>query len=177
MVSDAQLSRIGGKLNLVAASPDRFLTAFGAKEHGYRLRPPLPESSVAAFEAEHGIALPESYRRFILGLGDGGAGPSYGLLSLANAYEEVSDSSAGHLAAPSPFVPGTLYEPDWWDGFWGPDDRPDPQQGTLAIVHHGCTSYTLLVISGPGSGSPRQRGPQRCPGAVRVGGRGLPVLV
>ncbi|MEO3771220.1 HEAT repeat domain-containing protein [Micromonospora sp. B9E7] len=152
MVSDAQLSRIGAQLNMVAASPLRFLTAFGAKTHGYQLRPPPPESRVSSFETQHGIALPEGYRRFILGLGDGGAGPGYGLLSLADAYEQVSDSFAGHLAAPSPFVPGTRYEPDWWDGFWGPDDRPDPQQGTLAIVHHGCTSYTLLVVSGPGWG-------------------------
>lgn len=152
MVNDAQLSRIGRKLNVVAGSPQRFLTAFGAKEHRYRLRPPLPESVVVAFEAEHGVALPESYRRFIVGLGDGGAGPSYGLLPLADAYAEVSDSFAGHLAAPSPFVPGTLYGPDWWAGFWGPDDRPDPQQGTLAIGYHGCTSYTLLVVSGPGRG-------------------------
>jgi hypothetical protein len=56
------------------------------------------------------------------------------------------------LVEPSPFVPGTLYSEDWWDRFWGPDDRPDPLQGTLAVVHHGCTSYTQLVVSGPGRG-------------------------
>jgi hypothetical protein len=62
------------------------------------------------------------------------------------------DSFAGHLAEPSPFVPGTTYAQDWWNRFWGPDDRPDPLQGTLAVVHHGCTSYTHLVVSGPGRG-------------------------
>lgn len=147
----AALSRIGEKLAEVAGAPDRF-ASFGSEKHGYRLNPPLPEAAVAAFEAEHGIVLPEGYRRFIVELGDGGAGPSYGLLPLADAYAEVSDSFPGHLAEPSPFVAGELYADDWWDGFWGPDDRPDPTQGTLAIVHHGCTSYTHLVVSGPGRG-------------------------
>lgn len=146
-----QLSRIEAKLGKVANSPGRF-TSFGAEKHAYRLNPPVPESSVAAFEAGHGIVLPESYRRFITELGDGGAGPGYGLLTLAHAYGEVSDSFPGHLAEPSPFVPGTRYAQGWWDDFWGPDDRPDPLQGTLAVVHHGCTSYTQLVVSGPGHG-------------------------
>lgn len=148
---DVRLSLIAEKLGELANAPDRF-TSFGAERHGYRLNPPLPESSVAAFEAKHGILLPEGYRRFIVELGDGGAGPSYGLLTLDDAYGEVSDSFAGHLVEPSPFFPGTRYAPDWWDRFWGPDDCPDPLQGTLAVVHHGCTSYTQLVVSGPGRG-------------------------
>ncbi|MFE2746684.1 HEAT repeat domain-containing protein [Streptomyces scopuliridis] len=85
-------------------------------------------------------------------MGDGGAGPAYGLLTLADTYDTVSDSFAGHLLEPSPFVPDTLYAEGWWDGFWGPDDRPDPLQGTLAMVHHGCTGYTQLVVTGPGRG-------------------------
>jgi hypothetical protein len=145
------LSRIAEKLREVASDPDRF-TSFGAEKHRYRLNPPLPEASVAAFEAEHEIVLPEGYRRFVVEVADGGAGPGYGLLTLADAYGEVSDSFAGHLVEPSPFVPGTLYAENWWDRFWGPDDRPDPLQGTLAVVHHGCTSYTQLVVSGPGRG-------------------------
>lgn len=146
---DVRLSRIADKLGEVARVPGRF-TPFGAGKHGFRLNPPLPESSVAAFEAEHGIALPEGYRRFVVELGDGGAGPGYGLLTLADAYAEVSDS--GGLAEPSPFTPGKRYSPDWWDGFCGPDESTDPLQGTLAVVHHGCTSYTQLVVSGPGRG-------------------------
>lgn len=74
------------------------------------------------------------------------------MCTLADAYGWVSDSFTGHLTAPSPFIPGTRYSNDWWDGFWGPNDRPDPTQGTLAVVHHGCTSYTQLVVSGPGRG-------------------------
>ncbi|MFQ6327399.1 HEAT repeat domain-containing protein [Nocardia sp. CWNU-33] len=148
---DAQLSRIADKLTQAAADP-RLLESFGAHKHGFQLNPPLSESTVAAFETEHGVALPEGYRRFLLEVADGGAGPSYGLLTLADAHDMFADCFAGHLTEPSPFVPGIVYSDDWWERFQGPQDRPDPIQGTLSIVHHGCTSCTQLVISGPGRG-------------------------
>ncbi|MEV0029788.1 HEAT repeat domain-containing protein [Nocardia sp. NPDC050793] len=148
---DAQLSRIVDKLTRAAADPG-LLEAFGARTHGFRLNPPLSESTVAAFETEHDVVLPEGYRRFLLEIADGGAGPSYGLLELAEAYGEVADCFTGYLAEPSPFVPGIAYSDDWWNRFSGQQDRPDPLQGTLSVVHHGCTSYTQLVISGPGRG-------------------------
>ncbi|EOD70399.1 hypothetical protein H480_01142, partial [Amycolatopsis vancoresmycina DSM 44592] len=144
-------ARILEQLERAAADP-RLRETFGAGAHHFRLNPALPEHEVSAFEAAHGIRLPESYRTFLLEVGDGGAGPGYGLLRLADAYAEVSDSFPGHLRVPSPFRPGRWFENGWWDGFWGPDDRPDPVQGTLAVVHHGCTGYTHLVVSGPGRG-------------------------
>ncbi|ASO21041.1 hypothetical protein FHR81_002010 [Actinoalloteichus hoggarensis] len=148
---DIRSAGIIAKLSRARADP-RLLTSFGAKNHEYTLNAPSTESTVAAFEAEHGITLPDGYRRFLLEVGDGGAGPSYGLLRLSDAYAEVSDSFPGALREPSPFVPGAEYGEDWWDDFWGPDDRPDPLQGTLAVVHHGCADYTQLVVTGPGRG-------------------------
>ncbi|MFE7801570.1 HEAT repeat domain-containing protein [Nocardia sp. NPDC057440] len=148
---DAQLSRIADKLTQAAADPG-LLESFGARTHGFRMNPPLSESTVAGFETEHGVVLPEGYRRFLLEVADGGAGPSYGLVPLAEAYDTAADSFAGHFAEPSPFVPGIVYADDWWDRFVESQDRPDPLQGTLSIVHHGCTGHTQLVISGPGRG-------------------------
>ena len=53
---------------------------FGAGKHRYRLLPTAAEADVAAFEALIGVALPADYRTFITQLGDGGAGPYYGVL-------------------------------------------------------------------------------------------------
>lgn len=113
---------------------------------------PLDEQLMRIFERAHGIRLPDGYRRFITALGDGGAGPGYGLLPLADAYGEVSDSYTGHLAAPSPFEPGVTYGNEWWDEFADEEGRRDPCQGAIAVIHHGCTSYTLLIVSGPAHG-------------------------
>ncbi|MQY08959.1 DUF2809 domain-containing protein [Actinomadura macrotermitis] len=144
---DEQLERIAAKVAAAAEVPGN-LDIFGAGRHRFELNPPLPEETVAAFERAHGVRLPEDYRRFVTGLADGGAGPGYGLLPLADAY----DADTGPLAAPSPFAPGVTYTGDWWDGHIDEDLGRDPRQGTLAIVHHGCTSYTLLVVSGPARG-------------------------
>jgi hypothetical protein len=46
--------------------------------HGFRLKPVVSESEVAAFERLHNVRLPPDYRHFITALGSGGAGPSLG---------------------------------------------------------------------------------------------------
>jgi hypothetical protein len=55
---------------------------FGAAAHRYELNQPLAEPQVAAFEAQHGVTLPQAYRTFLLDVGDGGAGPFYGIFRL-----------------------------------------------------------------------------------------------
>ena len=54
--------------------------------HKYVLNPPLPDSGVLLFEAEHGILLPTEYREFLFSVGNGGAGPGYGVEMLGCAY-------------------------------------------------------------------------------------------
>lgn len=65
-----------------AGERDRDLSRFGAYSHKYQLDPPASEEAVAAFEARFGLSLPEGYRSFLLWIGDGGAGPFYGLYPL-----------------------------------------------------------------------------------------------
>src|SRR4051794_31428879 len=55
-------------------------TVFGAGAHRYKLNPPLSVSVVQAFEERHGVTLPEDYRLFMTEIGNGGAGPYYGVL-------------------------------------------------------------------------------------------------
>ena len=60
---------------LHAARPD----VFGADEHRFVLNPPIPEAQAATFEAEHNVQLPAEYRHFLTAIGNGGAGPFYGV--------------------------------------------------------------------------------------------------
>jgi len=57
---------------------------FGAGEHEFKLNPPRSEAEVTAFEAKHGIRLPGDYRQFIAEIGNGGAGPYYGVSQLGH---------------------------------------------------------------------------------------------
>jgi hypothetical protein len=67
------------------------------------LNPPLAEAAAVAFEAEHRVRLPEGYREFVTMLGNGGAGPYYGLLSLERCAQD-----SGLLSRPSPLRPAGL---------------------------------------------------------------------
>lgn len=79
-----------------ARETDSDFFRFGADCHKYHLAPPASEETVAAFEARFGISLPEGYRNFLLWIGNGGAGPFYGLYSLgASEPCQLPDYSPG----------------------------------------------------------------------------------
>lgn len=63
--------------------------------HQYKFNSCLNESDIASFEQKFGVKLPEEYRDFLLIVGNGGAGPDYGILSLEQSLEEV----AGYIYA------------------------------------------------------------------------------
>ena len=90
---------------------DRSLEIFGAADHRYVVNEPLEESAVARFERRHGIQLPEDYRRFLLEVGNGGAGPAYGVFKLGEMDDgwktrrwKKGDGLIGELSAPFPHV-------------------------------------------------------------------------
>lgn len=55
--------------------------------HLYELNPVVDEDDILDFEEENGCRLPEKYREFLTQLGNGGAGPSYGILPLGEDYD------------------------------------------------------------------------------------------
>ena len=152
---------------------DRRRRVFGAASHQYKLNPPLPVSVIEAFEKQHGVSLPEDYRRFITEIGNGGAGPYYGVLPFGE--DDVGDWEAGGLVGdPSKSFPHT----SGWnlpESFWVGEPNPAPDipldeegrlmeawdreleahywnpaimNGAIPICHKGCALRQWLVIHG-----------------------------
>ncbi|TWP52095.1 hypothetical protein FKR81_10960 [Lentzea tibetensis] len=136
------ISRIRSKLARAAAVPS--LLESGGRRHLFRLNPPLSEEDVAWFEESREVTLPEAYRRFVLELGDGGAGPGLRMVPLHEAHD-WDDLPHGFLATPSGLAPGTAHTRDW-------HDYPELRQGTLAVADLDCEYITQLVVTGPARG-------------------------
>lgn len=82
-----QLQRIKEKMKKLR-DKDAHELLFGASTHHYQLNEPLTTAEVAQFEEDYKIQLPTQYKAFLTELGDGGAGPGYGLMPLQIAVEK-----------------------------------------------------------------------------------------
>ena len=70
------------KLLEQAKAKDPYFDRFGARSHQYKLSAPVSEEKIQEFEEQNGVQLPEEYRNFLMLIGNGGAGPYYGLYGL-----------------------------------------------------------------------------------------------
>lgn len=152
MKKQAQLERIVWKLKM-ATRRDDALKEFGANRHGYQMNEPLELEAIARFEAKTGIALPNEFSEFLQVVGNGGAGPYYGIAPLD------SDRIAGALKQEC------LLSPDMTPEEWGtmiaflddpsikPEERRRLQEelygGMLGIGSMGWTFEMKLVLNGP----------------------------
>ena len=111
---------------------DRRRRIFGSGLHNYELKPPLPAEEIEAFEKKYGITLPEDYKYFITQVGNGGAGPFYGVFPLGEwAFNPISHK----CDEPGWEITGEIGQPfthtDAWnlpESFWerSPIRRPAP---------------------------------------------------
>lgn len=157
---------------------DRRRRLFGASEHRYELATCIGADALRAFEERHAIRLPEDYRAFLSELGNGGAGPFYGLFPLglfdgsgAGPLEKWDgmEGIVGSLATPFPLrepwnLPPERFEPPaafasdeeeerWVEALDAECWRSDHVDGAFPICHHGCALRTYLVVSGPERGN------------------------
>jgi hypothetical protein len=137
------LRRIRTKLSRLRTH-DPMLQHFGTTSHGYRLNPPLPTERLEALERRYEIRLPEEYRQFLLHLGDGGAGPAYGVLPLEQGLDMEMAKALW-----MPFVPPTSRaEARGCNGC-----EEGYEQGLLILGDIGCGLLNYLVITGPEAGN------------------------
>ena len=136
---------------------------FGSKIHKYKLNPAISEKDVAEFESRHSIRLPDEYRWFITSIGNGGAGPDYGLEPLTHGiYSDLHyGESEGYIDPSMPFV---LKEP--WNMELNHECSPKERRkfeeeyfsdkwvnGVLRICDRGCGMSINLVVNGPEYGN------------------------
>ncbi len=153
------------------ADPD--FRVFGAIGHRYEFRVKASAQTLVQFEGRHRISLPSDYRAYLAWLGNGGAGPFYGIfphgLFDGAGDEEVAwsedDGIVGVLAEPFPHQGAwnlgaeRLSSPEsfktdeeeaaWFDALDAEYWRPGLVNGAFPICHHGCALRTYLVVSGP----------------------------
>lgn len=124
------------------------------------------ERTLASYEERHSFRLPEEYRDFLLTMGDGPAGPAYGLLPLAEAIDAATKPLADALGEPFPLVDRLDEERSELHGEAVRAER-DPEVdsdeverlwarltvGTLPLCNEGCNYVHLLVVNGPKAGS------------------------
>lgn len=133
-------------------------SVFGASTHRYRLRRPS-SAEVDALESWCGRPLPAPYRHHLCVTGSG-AGPYYGLLSPTDSrghlgsFAQEYHVEAGEIISPSrPFPFTTAQAKDlskrrrdgeenvWLAATW-------PLNGCIPICQHGCSLWTVLVVTG-----------------------------
>lgn len=170
-MSDA-IERIAGKLEELTKR-DRSHTCFGSENHEYRLGPPMTEAAIRDGEAHYGIELPVSYREFLLRIGNGGAGPGYGLQRfgwVSNTDEIPTAARRGELVTVSRHGGITIQRPRLYD-----------REGR-EIDHFDVSFYDLMrELAGEGASCPAQPFPLSAPAedpdwdALDVGAGSLPL--
>ncbi len=145
---------------------------FGAQDHRYELYPVLSEDALREFEQRHGCKLPEDYRTFLLEIGNGGAGPCYGVFRLGemddgwtNRPWPTVDGLVGDLSQPFPHTrkwnkrpkfPNVDEDHPEFETLLSEHERQymDPAHvaGAIPICHLGCNLRHWLVVTGREAG-------------------------
>lgn len=137
-----------------AKSADKDLEVFGAGSHKYQLNPVTTLEKVHEFEKEYGLKLPEAYITFLTEIGNGGAGPDYGLYSLEQT-EKMNCDWLHQNAERQPLINGGLTSEKWKTVMDGLEDDEryeeimgDITTGMLVIGTKGCTYDNILMCRG-----------------------------
>ena len=148
---------------------------FGSGHHEYAHAAPVSEKEVQRIENQYGFEVPGEYRQFLTEIGNGGAGPGYGLWPIGfwdptdSALEEWSSSWADNPGHSFPHAAAWNLPESVWkkqppsdanyethDDFTAVVDAAafakGLANGAIPIANLGCAIRVLLVVSGPQEG-------------------------
>ncbi len=132
---------------------------FSSNKHKYKLNPPVSLNEVLKLEADFNIKLPDDYVYFLTEIGNGGAGPYYGLYSLDELRQRQYYKQQDNKLNP---VIDTSLSKEMWNELMEQLDTDDNDMyeeieqhintGVFIIGTQGCTYDNLLMCSGSETG-------------------------
>jgi len=136
---------------------DKEYKVFGASKHKYKLNPPASMDEIRALEVELNITFPEEFVYFYTRIGNGGAGPYYGLYSVEEIKRNCEGKQDDNI---QPLIDSNLSYATWYKlmkQMEADDDAYDEiyQQvcsGAVIIGTQGCTFDNLLMFKGSEAG-------------------------
>ncbi len=140
-----RLAAIRARVDRLRSRRGRHWKEFRVASHSFAFAPPASPGEIRGFEALHGVTIPAELRMFHCLLGDGGAGPYYGI-SPVRQWCAVG----GALALPCPLAPGVPLPR--WIGHVPGVAQVHPYDGLLAICSIGCSYECTVVVTGPARG-------------------------
>lgn len=149
-----QIEQIKGKLNNLREA-DEDCKQFGSHKHRYELNTALSEEQITEFEFRYSIKLPEDYSLFLKTVGNGGAGPFYGVEKLSEAvFEDLDYKREGNkINLLLPFPHSKSWNLDYKDftdyqQFEEAYFAKEHSNGLLRLCNFGCGVFINLVVNG-----------------------------
>ncbi len=149
-----QSERIKTKLEQLRKS-DKYLKQFGSEKHKYKLNKVLTENEIINFEEQYKVKLALEYRTFLKHIGNGGAGPYYGVERLFDSlYRDLHYKNENEKVNLSEPFPHTM---DWnldFDEFSSNEEyenvyfSKEHSNGVLRLCNFGCGVFISLVVNG-----------------------------
>lgn len=175
-MNDNRIDRIKEKLNQLILT-DTKQTVFGAQAyvnykdlgHHYSLPPTATQHDIALFESTHKVSLPDEYKTYLTHISNGGAGPYYGVYSLAIGAEqarkystETSREIENSLSIDFPitnadvqnfrkYLDNCIEDGDNDEIVYPP--LPEELTGVTFLADYGCGWSYILVVKGEQAGT------------------------
>ncbi len=135
------------RINEDFSKTDNPHTYFSSK-YRYQLGPCLEESTIRSIEQQHRLIIPDDYRRFLMEVGNGGAGPVWGLFHLEESIQRAYADTPDFFEQPFPHIVA-WEEPDEVCG----TENNEYATGSLPICNFGCAIKFILILIGPEQGN------------------------